>query len=355
MKAKVKGSNRGKKGTTKEVGNQRNPDLQSVRKFHEQHYSETENRFEEFRNILTMQQIETSSSEFIPSSMSLPFGQKFIQYKDVFYIGEVRKGKPYGKGKFFYKNGGWEDGEYKNSVRVGSGSIKYNEGVLYSGEWSIYGAEGEGMIFYPDWQYGAIYTGQFVKGIMHGKGTINFKTGNWYKGDWENGKMSGQGVYYNAKHRRTDTGQFTDGYRTGVGVIEWGTGDHYEGTWDDTSGSLNGEGTIYSLNDDYETGKWVDGNWIGEEKVKEKKKVTELFPGISGKITSFLFFIPWPVLVFIIIRTWISSGFWYALLVTVVGSIVACLSMLILGFLQLVVEIMIKRFLRRKSENQRPK
>jgi hypothetical protein len=349
MSAKGKSSNRSKKNTIKDAHHQDdNPDLQSILRFHEQYYSETENRFEEIRNYLSIQQKDASGSEFVPSTMTMPFGQKFIQYKNFFYIGEVKNGKPYGMGKFFYRNGSWEEGEYKNFARVGSGSIKYPNGMIFAGEWGAKGMEGEGMAFYPTWQGGAVYSGQFVNGKMHGKGIINFKTGNWYNGDWEMGKISGQGTYYNAKSNKFDTGQFKNGIRTGYGVTKWNDEVRYEGTWNELQGKFSGEGTMYLPNGDTETGKWVDGEWIGEKTVKNQEKFPETFPGISHKFTVIFFITPWVALVVAVILTWISRNFWFALLIAGVGSVIAFLFMIVLIILQLAVERRIKKILTKK-------
>jgi hypothetical protein len=290
-----------------------------------------------------MQQIDTSESEYyIPSTMSLPFGQKFIQYGNWFYIGEVRNGKPNGKGKFFSKDGSWEEGEYKNSSRIGSGIIK-SAGMMYIGEWSSKGAEGEGTLLYTTQQDEAVYFGQFFDGTMHGEGILSFKNGSWYKGDWENGDMNGDGVYYSAVYNRTDTGQFRDGYRKGSGVIKWANGDRYEGTWDDSTKKLNGVGFMYLSNGDIDIGKWVDDKWVDEQNVKD----TEMMPKypFDNRFSLLLMLIPWIALIVTVILRWISKGFWTSLLVAGIGAIIAFLSMFVLLFGHVIMKVEIKKLL----------
>ena len=41
---------------------------------------------------------------------------------------------------------------------------------------------------------GGIYEGDVVNGVPHGKGTIKWDSGDEYQGQWKNGKMTGLGI-----------------------------------------------------------------------------------------------------------------------------------------------------------------
>ena len=72
-----------------------------------------------------------------------------------------------GKGKLFYKNGN----------------------IKYEGSWVDKKAEGNGIFFYENGDY---YIGEFKNGEMNGKGKLYFKNGNIkFEGNFLNNKYEG--------------------------------------------------------------------------------------------------------------------------------------------------------------------
>jgi len=77
------------------------------------------------------------------------------------YIGEVSEGKPHGKGKAVFRNGG-----------------------IYEGDWVKGKQEGIGKEYYPD---GTLrFEGEYKNGVRHGTGTVYYKDGSkGHSGQWK--------------------------------------------------------------------------------------------------------------------------------------------------------------------------
>ena len=78
------------------------------------------------------------------------------------YVGELKDGKPHGKGTYIWKNGTKYEGEFKNGKRHGQGNETYSDGVKYEGEWK--------------------------DGVKHGQGTKTVPNEGKYVGEWKDGK-----------------------------------------------------------------------------------------------------------------------------------------------------------------------
>ncbi len=94
---------------------------------------------------------------------------------EVKYFGEVKNGKPHGKGKLTYPdNGGKYEGQWKNGKYHGKGKLNYG------------GKQGE-------------YIGEFKNGKCDGYGEFKQRGVQKYSGNWKNGKYHGQGTlkHYN--------------------------------------------------------------------------------------------------------------------------------------------------------------
>ena len=90
------------------------------------------------------------------------------------YVGEVKNGKPHGKGTLTYPDkGGKYVGQWKNGKYHGKGKLNYG------------GKQGE-------------YIGEFKNGKCDGYGEFKKRGGEKYSGNWKNGKYHGQGTlkYY---------------------------------------------------------------------------------------------------------------------------------------------------------------
>ena len=108
-----------------------------------------------------------------------------------------------------------------------------------------------------------IYTGDLVKGWCHGNGTMLYNDGGWYRGQWENNKMvesgSGKMIYDNGYYE----GEFYNGKRHGQGTYVWTNGATYTGGWKDGEKSGKGSGKIIYDNGYYE-GEFYNGQRHGQ-------------------------------------------------------------------------------------------
>ena len=112
------------------------------------------------------------------------------------YHGDVKDGKPHGRGTYNYANGNvvigyWEDGN------IIQGTVKYANGN--------------------------IYVGSFRNGQRHGRGTFHFSTGGKYVGEWKNDMQSGRGTI-TMPDGVSFTGNFKDNKPDGRGFM-LGVGD----------------------------------------------------------------------------------------------------------------------------------
>ena len=81
--------------------------------------------------------------------------------------------------------------------------LKFKEG-RYEGEVNAAGdPEGEGSLEYPgnDEFLRQIYEGQFVSKKAHGKGTMRWNQGDKYEGEWKEGLRHGKGEYWSKVSR----------------------------------------------------------------------------------------------------------------------------------------------------------
>ena len=91
-----------------------------------------------------------------------------VKVNSVIYEGEFINGKYEGIGKYYYDDGNYYIGQWKNSLRNGEGVLYIQDGrVIYEGEFFDDKFEGNGKYYYPDGKY---YIGQFKKGLKHGIG-----------------------------------------------------------------------------------------------------------------------------------------------------------------------------------------
>jgi hypothetical protein len=148
--------------------------------------------------------------------------------KVVGYEGEQRDGKRHGFGTVTWENGNTYSGEWHNDVPHGRGRFTAADGQ-HEGEWRNGKAHGLGM---ATWRSGARYFGEWRDGKLDGRGTLTFANGNRYEGEWRATRMSGQG-------RGT-----------------WIDGSSYDGAWQEDW--PHGAGT-YIVNGVSHTGNWNAG------------------------------------------------------------------------------------------------
>jgi hypothetical protein len=186
--------------------------------------------------------------------------QQRIDYDDGdYYIGEIRNGQRNGRGKYFYTNGSWNEGDWIND-RLNGQAVCFNAPYKHTsrGQYRDGKRFGRGIM---EWDNGDIYEGGWNEQGRNGEGEMIWVNGDFYIGGWVNDKKEGQGTHYVDQYKRTDTGQFGNNQRVGRGIMAWENGDRYEGTWNDTSGKLNGQGIYYYASGISEEGQFVDEKW----------------------------------------------------------------------------------------------
>ena len=157
-----------------------------------------------------------------------------------------------------YADGGRYDGEVRDKLRHGKGTLTMSDGCYYNGEWSNDALNGQGTFLWPD---DKCYKGSFVNNIRSGYGELILGDGASYKGGWENNKPHGKG------NLMTSDGRNYEG--------EWVAGQPFKGT-------------LYLPNEEQITGKFVnflihddDAEYVWPSGIKYKGSILE------GIITGF--------------------------------------------------------------------
>ena len=85
------------------------------------------------------------------------------------------------------------EGEIKNNLMEGKGTLYYNDGNRYEGEFHNNNREGKGILFF---QSGSKYIGEYKNGKANGKGILYFFSGNRFEGEFKNDIRDGKGILY---------------------------------------------------------------------------------------------------------------------------------------------------------------
>ena len=102
------------------------------------------------------------------------------------------------------------------------------------------------------------------KNQPNGEGRLVGTDGNIYQGDLKNGKMSGQGVYYDAEEGSLYEGAFANDKQHGLGKEIWNEGSYvYTGAFQ--KGEKTGKGK-FDFDGCWYEGDFVDGNMHGNGK-----------------------------------------------------------------------------------------
>jgi hypothetical protein len=100
------------------------------------------------------------------------------------FVGEWAGGRKEGKGRNYFPNGDFYDGEFSQNKANGKGVYYHtSSGNMFSGQWKDDIRCGMGTYVYVD---GSRYTGQWIDNRMDGKGRWDFSCGAFYRGscDW---------------------------------------------------------------------------------------------------------------------------------------------------------------------------
>jgi hypothetical protein len=162
-----------------------------------------------------------------------------------------------GSGTMIFEDGGKYKGDWKNSAIQGKGTMTWPDGRTYEGEWKNNKQNGDGMEITAD---GSKYIGNWADGVKDGKGTSVSSIGRRYQGYWKNDKQNGEGLMTWPSGQKY-LGKWKDGIRSGSGVSIWATGEKYDGLWKDDK--QNGFGTYYYTNKQVYEGEWKEGQING--------------------------------------------------------------------------------------------
>jgi hypothetical protein len=227
------------------------------------------------------------------------------------YEGEIKDGKPHGKGKctFFstdvhkrkdlygtYVNGTiqgyavlrWHDGmryvgEFVDGDRTGIGQMQltdgtylgyfvknqycgygirtWNDGSKYEGMWADNTFHGPGVYKVTSGTHSGTFSGNWEKGLKSGQFESRYDSGNTYIGMTSNGKYNGFGKYYFKSGDRYE-GDFVADLRHGNGTEFYFSGEKFQGTW--KNDKISGVGTYYIANGTRRVGNYVNGLPEGE-------------------------------------------------------------------------------------------
>mmetsp|Transcript_11675 Transcript_11675/g.25570 ORF Transcript_11675/g.25570 Transcript_11675/m.25570 type:complete len:381 (+) Transcript_11675:92-1234(+) len=167
-------------------------------------------------------------------------------------------GEPHGRGTVTWENGGKYDGEWIDGKANGIGTMDYGNGDKYQGGWKDGCRFGEGTHHFKD---GGVYEGQWRNAAPDGQGKMTLKNGSHYEGAWKDGKWHGLGIV-----RPVNGGEWEGTFHMGkctVGTLRRPNGELEIGRYD----SVNP--------DDVKAGVWwsIDRRtiWIVEDGQKKEQ------------------------------------------------------------------------------------
>ena len=194
------------------------------------------------------------------NAMELFTGNGTKEFSNGTYTGDLVRGYRHGTGTMQYDDGGWYTGQWDNGqkVGVGVGKIVYSNGSVYEGEFLDGQCHGTGKITYST---SAVYEGGFKNGELHGQGTYSNANGATYSGGWDSGEKSGKGIGKEFYDNGYYDGEFYDGKRHGQGTYVWSSGSQYTGQWVD--GERTGYGTYTWPDGKTKSGNWNAGEFVG--------------------------------------------------------------------------------------------
>ena len=206
------------------------------------------------------------------------------------YIGQIVNGLRQGKGTMYYNNGDKYEGEWKDDKKYkgihyfneepfkgdkydgffindkfeGEGIYYWNDGDKYEGNWKNGKRDGKGIYYFNNKDK---YVGYFSNDKHDCKGIYYFNDGDIYIGEFKNDKVEGQGIEFYTNGNKYE-GYFIDGQAEGKGIYYYNDGDVYEG--DFRNNKFEGKGVFYFKNGDREMGDYINNESVGKH-VRLKK------------------------------------------------------------------------------------
>jgi len=129
----------------------------------------------------------------VPSPETAGLTATVIEGKNFRYEGHVNsQGEKHGHGTLIFNSGDRYEGQWKHNRMHGEGTYAFADGDKYVGQWQDNKMHGRGTYFYAG---GDKYTGQFADDVKDGPGTYIFKNGDRWEGAYLQGKKHGKAVY----------------------------------------------------------------------------------------------------------------------------------------------------------------
>jgi len=115
-----------------------------------------------------------------------PYGDKGL------YTGVLVKKRPHGRGTMKYDDGRHYEGNWNHGRWHGVGRAIFANNDIFEGTYDMDQRHGHGMY---QWNDGRVYTGQFFQDQRQGRGTYTWPDGAVYQGEFQAGHRHGQGMY----------------------------------------------------------------------------------------------------------------------------------------------------------------
>ncbi len=150
------------------------------------------------------------------------------------YEGEVRNGKPHGKGIMLGTDTKYV-GVFEEGSPHGYGEVTYHDGTKEVATWSRhkkgypFGHEGKNKTMI--WPNGQKYIGEWLNQQQHGQGTCFYEDGIKYVGEWQYGERHGKGIMFFPDDRSKYEGMWFENKMHGEGKFTYADGSILEGIW----------------------------------------------------------------------------------------------------------------------------
>jgi len=151
-------------------------------------------------------------------------------------------GEPHGRGTVSWENGGKYSGEWQDGKANGHGTMDYASGDRYEGHWKDGTRFGHGTHYFKD---GGVYSGQWRNATPHGNGRMTLKNGSHYVGSWKDGKWDGPGIV-----RPVNGGEWEGSFELGkctIGTLRRPNGELEIGRYDSVNPDDVKEGVWWSI------------------------------------------------------------------------------------------------------------
>lgn len=179
------------------------------------------------------------------------------------YEGEFRNGLFNGKGTLTSRNGDRYEGEFKDGLMDGRGVYVSKNGDRYEGEFKDNYYSGKGILIYSLYHY----EGEFKDGKIMGKGKMIYSEGASIEGEFKGGIPEGIIKLTNSKIGYNYEGGYKNNMFNGKGKLFYPNGDKYEG--DFKNGQISGKGIFIHANGEKNEGEFKDGNMNGKVRITD--------------------------------------------------------------------------------------